>query len=346
MISDVFGVSLASRSRSATSRSISSLRLRHTQLLLRGGARTPLEPLEPESFWRSTLPNETLLRRHILNPTEGARRKVRLDSLWNQLTLRGMDESYALGRRIETWIFEHSPKNEDENEELPTTVITSPDQRSILTARAVLRGLCAKDRESDPMAVRLRTMRAALRIADIEDLEDLEDLEDVAMDLTELLALPADALEGAKWPRLLDAAETAKLFGLVPQGELDKAWKACLASAYRTAQVVGKRSRPLLRLTLEPPLLRKRGAEVSEKLRLVVLPGFSLLCWANALRLPRFAQLWPAPSGCFLVETLDDEDGGVFLRIWNPRNHLELRPTWHKADMGYGGLMIGYPLVI
>ena len=28
---------------------------------------------------------------------------------------------------------------------------------------------------------------------------------------------------GAKWPRLLDAAETAKLFGLVPQGELDKA---------------------------------------------------------------------------------------------------------------------------
>ena len=32
----------------------------------------------------------------------------------------------------------------------------------------MLRGLCAKDRESDPMAVRLRTMRAALRIADIE----------------------------------------------------------------------------------------------------------------------------------------------------------------------------------
>lgn len=38
-----------------------------------------------------------------------------------------------------------------------------------------------------------------------------------------------------------------------------------------------------------------------EKLRLVVLPGFSLLCWATALRLPRFAQLWPAPSACFLV---------------------------------------------
>lgn len=29
---------------------------------------------------------------------------------------------------------------------------------------------------------------------------------------------------GAKWPRLLDVAETAKIFGLVPQGELDKAW--------------------------------------------------------------------------------------------------------------------------
>ena len=28
---------------------------------------------------------------------------------------------------------------------------------------------------------------------------------------------------GAKWPRLLDVAETAKIFGLVPQGELDKA---------------------------------------------------------------------------------------------------------------------------
>eukprot|EP00434_Breviolum_minutum_P036647 symbB.v1.2.032479.t2/scaffold3904.1/size48501/1 len=88
-------------------RHISTLRLRHTQVLVRGGARTPLEPLEPESFWRSTLPNDTLLRRHsILNPDGGARRKVRLESLWNQLTLRGMDESYALGRRIETWIFE------------------------------------------------------------------------------------------------------------------------------------------------------------------------------------------------------------------------------------------------
>jgi hypothetical protein len=29
---------------------------------------------------------------------------------------------------------------------------------------------------------------------------------------------------------------------------------------------------------------------------------------STRLRLPRFAQLWPAPSGCFLVETLDDED--------------------------------------
>ena len=121
----------------------------------------------PESFWRSTLPNDTLLRRHsILNPdgggdpktdptvdqfvephnffgksglfqyvftdevyrenltydilqdferehfsfkscfgtiswywpfawvqASGARRKVRLESLWNQLTLRGMDEA-------------------------------------------------------------------------------------------------------------------------------------------------------------------------------------------------------------------------------------------------------------
>lgn len=31
------------------------------------------------------------------------------------------------------------------------------------------------------------------------------------------------------------------------------------------------------------------------------------------------------------VETLDDEEGGVFVRVWNPRNHLELRPTWHQV---------------
>ena len=25
------------------------------------------------------------------------------------------------------------------------------------------------------------------------------------------------------------------------------------------------------------------------------------------------------------------QEGGVFLRVWNPRNHLELRPTWHQV---------------
>ena len=156
-----------------------------------------------------------------------------------------------------------------------------------------------------------------------------------------------------------------------------------------------------------------------EKLRLVVLPGFSLLCWANApeTRLWRLLQWcwrcsshgqhqaaltsfrtavastkwllsgrdpgWWGHPGCFpmVFECSQDfvakiamspqshlshlifelwflnpiifawwspysQDGGVFLRIWNPRNHLELRPTWHKADMGYGGLIIGYPLII
>ena len=29
------------------------------------------DTLRPESFWRSSLPNETLLRGHILNPTAG-----------------------------------------------------------------------------------------------------------------------------------------------------------------------------------------------------------------------------------------------------------------------------------
>ena len=94
-------------------RGISSLRLRHTQLLLRGGVRTPLEPLEPEGFWRSTLPHERLLRRLSISSTEGARRRVSLETLWKQLTTRGVDESVALGERLETW-FASQRKDEDE----------------------------------------------------------------------------------------------------------------------------------------------------------------------------------------------------------------------------------------
>eukprot|EP00913_Durusdinium_trenchii_P030913 g28954.t1 len=104
-----------------------------------------------------------------------------------------MDESYALGRRIETWMSEQSLG--DEEEEVPALVIASPDQRSTWTARAVLRGLCASHGQSDPMAVRLRTTRAALRVP-VQD-EDEDAKQDVAMDLTELLALRPDALEGS-----------------------------------------------------------------------------------------------------------------------------------------------------
>ncbi|CAK9038363.1 unnamed protein product [Durusdinium trenchii] len=298
-----------------------------------GGARTPLEPLAPESFWRSTLPNETLLRRLSIVSTEGARRRVSVESPWKQLTTRGMDESYALGRRIETWMSEQSLG--DEEEEVPALVIASPDQRSTWTARAVLRGLCASHGQSDPMAVRLRTTRAALRVP-VQD-EDEDAKQDVAMDLTELLALRPDALEDASWPRLLDVAETASIFGLLPKGQLDQAWKAVLAPAHRAARALcdskaAKRAGPLLRLTLEPAMLLQSGSLGSERLRLVVLPGFSLLCWACALQLPRLVRLWPAPSSSLLVETLDDQDGQIFLRIWHPRTHLELRPSWHQED--------------
>ena len=46
---------------------------------------------------------------------------------------------------------------------------------------------------------------------------------------------------GAKWPRLLDVAETAKVFGLVPQGELDKAWDVFgVHNGHSTGGVHGK----------------------------------------------------------------------------------------------------------
>ncbi|CAE8583867.1 unnamed protein product, partial [Polarella glacialis] len=42
---------------------VGRLQVLHTQLLLRGGARTPLQPLQPESFWKATLPDKALLQR-------------------------------------------------------------------------------------------------------------------------------------------------------------------------------------------------------------------------------------------------------------------------------------------
>ncbi|CAJ1328535.1 unnamed protein product [Effrenium voratum] len=180
------------------SRFISGLRLCHTQLLLRGGARTPLEPLEPESYWRDTLPNEALLRRLTVGEAPGGPRRRRGDEVWGQLTERGVDESNALGARLERWLAEHHASSEDEAyKEMPTMVLTSPDYRSSLTARAVLSGLFPPSQRADAAAVQLRTLRAAqTKLHPPEEKED-EARQDTAMDLTELLALEPDALEGA-----------------------------------------------------------------------------------------------------------------------------------------------------
>ena len=61
----------------------------------------------------------------------------------------------------------------------------------------MLRGLCGQWQSDSVAHVRLRTMRAALRMPFEEPFEDeKEALEDVAMDLNELLHLEPSTLEG------------------------------------------------------------------------------------------------------------------------------------------------------
>eukprot|EP00439_Symbiodinium_sp_Y106_P081337 s2135_g20.t1 len=144
---------------------------------------------------------------------------------------------------------------------------------------------------------------------------------------------------GASWARLLDVAECTETFGLLPKGQLTEAtWQAVLSRPRQAAmRLADTKARLGLRLSLEPCLRWRRLAKTKasrdrghERLRLLVLPGFSLLCWAAALDLPRFAQTWPSPASNFLVETLLDEADAVFLRIWRMRDYLELKPKWHQ----------------
>jgi len=284
---------------------------------------------------------------------EGARRPRREaeEEVWGQLTARGADEAFAAGRRLESWLAEQTATavddgDEEVEQELHTTVITSPTQRAMLTARAVVSALLPGVQRADAAQVRLRLATRALRVdQEAEDSagDDEHAKQDVALDLAELLGQDPQAFEGASWARLLDVAECTETFGLLPKGQLTEAtWQAVLSRPRQAAMRLADtkavdRLAPLLRLSLEPCLRWRRLAKTKasrdrghERLRLLVLPGFSLLCWAAALDLPRFAQTWPSPASNFLVETLLDEADAVFLRIWRMRDYLELKPKWHQ----------------
>jgi len=98
---------------------------------------------------------------------------------------------------------------------------------------------------------------------------------------------------------------------------------------------------PLLQHVVDPCLqavMRQQRTNVSttppELLRVVVLPGFSLLCWAHALglHLPGGGLLgWPSPMSGVLMESFVDESGAGFTRLWQLNDGpMELRPTWHE----------------
>eukprot|EP00446_Apocalathium_sp_SHHI-4_P032421 CAMPEP_0177246294 /NCGR_PEP_ID=MMETSP0367-20130122/50929_1 /TAXON_ID=447022 ORGANISM="Scrippsiella hangoei-like, Strain SHHI-4" /NCGR_SAMPLE_ID=MMETSP0367 /ASSEMBLY_ACC=CAM_ASM_000362 /LENGTH=526 /DNA_ID=CAMNT_0018698297 /DNA_START=63 /DNA_END=1640 /DNA_ORIENTATION=- len=98
---------------------------------------------------------------------------------------------------------------------------------------------------------------------------------------------------------------------------------------------------PLLQTLLAPSLRAARGLS-RERLRITVLPGFSMLCWASALGFDSAAK-WPAPSTCFLVETLADDKNDAFVRVWHLRDLWELRPAWHRGDGPVAAPPLGAP---
>jgi len=87
---------------------------------------------------------------------------------------------------------------------------------------------------------------------------------------------------------------------------------------------------PLLRLLSLPCVQAAHGGLSSERLRVVVLPGFSLQCWITAMQLHGPIGQWPKHSECVVVETLQDEAEFPFVRFWMLRDALELRPRWHE----------------
>eukprot|EP00927_Polykrikos_kofoidii_P077944 TRINITY_DN74824_c0_g1_i1.p1 TRINITY_DN74824_c0_g1~~TRINITY_DN74824_c0_g1_i1.p1 ORF type:complete len:450 (-),score=54.65 TRINITY_DN74824_c0_g1_i1:152-1444(-) len=250
-------------------------------------------------------------------------------------------------------------------------VVSAPGRRAEASAHALLDGLlCPPWLRLHSRAPVACSTDGRLRVEGWESIFDEAERSssssselsrhDAAIDLREALGLGEDVVsENATWPELLDIAECASSLGLLPRGDLpEETWRAIFNSPRRASLAVAAAAdigsfaavealRPLLRATLSP-CVRAANATTDERLRIVALPGFSLLCWATALRLrvggmphvgsddhlsdgPRaFPQVWPAFSECFLVETLRDEAGDAFLRMWQLRDGLELRPQWHQ----------------
>jgi len=278
---------------------------------------------------------------------QGARRSRRVTNprdVWGQLTTLGIDEAQMLGRRLQSWMLEQLP--DEEASPLTTMVLSTSDVRSVITARAVLAGLGVPNGE----VVSIDTSQeAVLRISHNLPPEELPppqlSLEDAALEILEALGDHHEELDQISWPRLLDIAETAKLFGLLPRGALtEQVWPSVsavpcgMASTLIAADGEGaRRVAKLVRLTLISCIRASRGM-VTEQVRISVLPGFSLLCLCRALHLEPIASIWPSPCSGVLVETLVDEKSKVFLRFWRLGDMWELRPTWQPSGDGPASL--------
>jgi len=168
--------------------------------------------------------------------------------------------------------------------------------------------------------------------------EDASHRLDAALDISETLGLDAESLESAAWPQILDIAESAMTFGLLPEGGLaSSTWQAVMSAPVRAATTLvsqahlSPRSTGLLLHSVIGPCVRVARGASSERLRIIVLPGFSLLVCAIALSLSR-AAVWPPPSAHLLMETLVDDRNNGFVRFWEMRDAWELRPAWHRGD--------------
>lgn len=163
------------------------LKVVHTYAVLRAGSRLPLEPLPglaSDEYWRELLPNPALLRRlaRVGSPAEGPRRQFLPRALdpgepWAELTVRGADESRALGVRLCRWLQDRQDdmiwrgaqttsgnaagsgeaddfEDEDGDEYVEgirqgtqypagsVVVLASSGRRTILSVKALLDGLC------------------------------------------------------------------------------------------------------------------------------------------------------------------------------------------------------------
>lgn len=272
-----------------------------------------------------------------------------------------------MGLRLERWLAERGEDGPGLQAWPVCRCGPHPDEdpRAELTACAVLSGLALPPGARVPAEVvagaRLRVAgaltageagSAARFVPNVgawrSAAEEATARQDVALELLELLSHGCGGqssstmkflMEDAGWPALLDVAECARTFGWLPQGELAAssrrvlfgtpvlAARALVRDKATAAGAVG----PLLRTVLAPSIRASRGLS-RERLRVTVLPGFSLLCWAAAMQLDR-ALLWPGPAMSFLVETLADAASGEsFVRIWQFKDVWEMRPAWHVSE--------------